>query len=127
MTLEGSWCSRLTATAIILAPVCRLSSAAQFGAQEPGSNSDIKSFAKKNYGVTFPLMSKVDVNGQGGKLMTCDCWVCRVTVASPACFKARCGQWAACSSSQTACCSSDTCIDSITGCSPVMLCADTEC
>jgi glutathione peroxidase-family protein len=38
----------------------------QFGAQEPGSNSDIKSFAKKNYGVTFPLMSKVDVNGQGG-------------------------------------------------------------
>ena len=35
----------------------------QFGAQEPGSNSDIKSFAKKNYGVTFPLMSKVDVNG----------------------------------------------------------------
>jgi len=37
----------------------------QFGAQEPGSNSDIKSFAKKNYGVTFPLMSKVDVNGQG--------------------------------------------------------------
>jgi glutathione peroxidase-family protein len=41
----------------------------QFGAQEPGSNSDIKSFAKKNYGVTFPLMSKVDVNGQGGKCM----------------------------------------------------------
>ena len=39
----------------------------QFGAQEPGSNSDIKSFAKKNYGVTFPLMSKVDVNGQGGE------------------------------------------------------------
>jgi len=39
----------------------------QFGAQEPGSNSDIKSFARKNYGVTFPLMSKVDVNGQGGE------------------------------------------------------------
>lgn len=39
----------------------------QFGAQEPGSNSDIKSFAKKNYGVTFPLMSKVDVNGQDGE------------------------------------------------------------
>jgi glutathione peroxidase len=35
----------------------------QFGSQEPGSNSDIKTFAKKNYGVTFPLMSKVDVNG----------------------------------------------------------------
>lgn len=39
----------------------------QFGAQEPGSNSDIKSFAKKNYGVSFPLMSKVDVNGAGGE------------------------------------------------------------
>lgn len=36
----------------------------QFGAQEPGSNSDIKSFAKRNYGVTFPLMAKVDVNGK---------------------------------------------------------------
>jgi hypothetical protein len=49
----------------------------QFGAQEPGSNSDIKSFAKKNYGVTFPLMSKVDVNGQGGEpVCKCDlgCW-----------------------------------------------------
>lgn len=34
---------------------------------QPGSNADIKSFAKKNYGVTFPLMSKVDVNGQGGE------------------------------------------------------------
>lgn len=27
--------------------------------------SDIKSFAKKSYGVTFPLMGKVDVNGGG--------------------------------------------------------------
>lgn len=35
----------------------------QFGQQEPGSNSDIKAFAKKSYGVTFPLMGKVDVNG----------------------------------------------------------------
>jgi hypothetical protein len=42
----------------------------QFGAQEPGSNSDIKSFAKKNYGVTFPLMSKVDVNGSGGETIS---------------------------------------------------------
>mmetsp|Transcript_20177 Transcript_20177/g.51131 ORF Transcript_20177/g.51131 Transcript_20177/m.51131 type:complete len:195 (-) Transcript_20177:393-977(-) len=37
----------------------------QFGAQEPGSNSEIKRFASSNYGVTFPLMSKVDVNGAG--------------------------------------------------------------
>lgn len=35
----------------------------QFGAQEPGSNSEIKGFAKAKYGVTFPLFSKVNVNG----------------------------------------------------------------
>jgi hypothetical protein len=46
----------------------------QFGSQEPGSNSTIKSFAKKNYGVTFPLMAKVDVNGSAGKLWKRPCW-----------------------------------------------------
>lgn len=35
----------------------------QFGAQEPGSNSEIKKFAQSNYGVKWPLFSKVDVNG----------------------------------------------------------------
>ncbi len=40
----------------------------QFGAQEPGSNASIKQFAKSAYGVTFPLMAKVDVNGPGGEL-----------------------------------------------------------
>ncbi|EFJ48651.1 glutathione peroxidase [Volvox carteri f. nagariensis] len=39
----------------------------QFGAQEPGSNQSIKAFAKSQYGVTFPLMSKVDVNGPGAE------------------------------------------------------------
>ncbi|MBL0102805.1 MAG: glutathione peroxidase [Bacteroidetes bacterium] len=34
-----------------------------FGGQEPGTNSDIKSFCSKNYGVTFPMMSKVSVTG----------------------------------------------------------------
>lgn len=34
-----------------------------FGQQEPGSNEDIKTFCKKNYGVTFPMMSKVSVKG----------------------------------------------------------------
>jgi hypothetical protein len=58
-------------------PPCRC---LQFGAQEPGSNSDIKSFAKKNYGVTFPLMSKVDVNGQGGECMLVG-W-CQFTAAA---------------------------------------------
>ena len=37
----------------------------QFGAQEPGSESEIKQFCKKNYGVTFPLFSKIEVNGSG--------------------------------------------------------------
>jgi len=35
----------------------------QFGAQEPGSEADIESFCEVNYGVTFPLFAKVDVNG----------------------------------------------------------------
>ncbi len=35
----------------------------QFGAQEPGSASEIGAFCEKNYGVTFPLFAKVDVNG----------------------------------------------------------------
>ena len=35
----------------------------QFGAQEPGSAEEIGSFCQKNYGVTFPMFEKVDVNG----------------------------------------------------------------
>jgi glutathione peroxidase len=35
----------------------------QFGAQDPGSNDEIGSFCQLNYGVSFPMMSKVDVNG----------------------------------------------------------------
>lgn len=35
-----------------------------FGGQEPGSNSDIQAFAKRTYGITFPLMAKMEVNGQ---------------------------------------------------------------
>lgn len=35
----------------------------QFGAQESGSNDEIQEFCQINYGVTFPIMSKVDVNG----------------------------------------------------------------
>ena len=34
-----------------------------FGQQEPGSNSDIKEFCQKNYGVTFPMAEKVSVKG----------------------------------------------------------------
>jgi glutathione peroxidase len=34
-----------------------------FGQQEPGTNSEIQEFCKKNYGVTFPMAAKVDVIG----------------------------------------------------------------
>jgi glutathione peroxidase len=34
-----------------------------FGRQEPGSNTDIKSFCERNYSVTFPLMQKISVKG----------------------------------------------------------------
>lgn len=35
----------------------------QFGAQEPGSEAEIGAFCEKNYGVTFPIFAKIDVNG----------------------------------------------------------------
>ena len=35
----------------------------QFGGQEPGTNEEIKQFCTANYGVTFPLFDKLDVNG----------------------------------------------------------------
>ncbi|TLD17550.1 uncharacterized protein PgNI_02408 [Pyricularia grisea] len=35
----------------------------QFGGQEPGTDDDIQNFCQVNYGVTFPIMKKVDVNG----------------------------------------------------------------
>ena len=35
----------------------------QFGAQDPGQDSEIASFCQVNYGVSFPMMSKIDVNG----------------------------------------------------------------
>ena len=37
----------------------------QFGAQDPGSNDEIASFCQLNYGVSFPMMAKVEVNGVG--------------------------------------------------------------
>lgn len=35
----------------------------QFGGQEPGSNEEIQGFCQLNYGVSFPIMAKIDVNG----------------------------------------------------------------
>ncbi len=36
----------------------------QFGAQEPGSSEDIRKFCTEEYNVTFPMFSKIDVNGE---------------------------------------------------------------
>ncbi|MFF7638412.1 glutathione peroxidase [Kitasatospora sp. NPDC008050] len=37
----------------------------QFGGQEPGSAAEIQSFCQINYNVSFPLLSKIEVNGEG--------------------------------------------------------------
>ncbi|MCT4787082.1 glutathione peroxidase [Exiguobacterium aestuarii] len=36
----------------------------QFGHQDPGSNEEIQEFCQLNYGVSFPMFAKVDVNGK---------------------------------------------------------------
>lgn len=36
----------------------------QFGEQEKGNDDEIASFCQKNYGVSFPMFSKIDVNGE---------------------------------------------------------------
>ena len=50
----------------------------QFGAQEPGTDAEILEFAKSNYGVEFPMFSKVEVNGEGA------CELYRFLIESPA-------------------------------------------
>jgi glutathione peroxidase len=37
----------------------------QFGAQEPGSEQEIQTFCAANYGITFPMSAKLEVNGPG--------------------------------------------------------------
>jgi glutathione peroxidase len=37
----------------------------QFGAQEPGSDAEVKQFCSTRYAVTFPMFSKIEVNGAG--------------------------------------------------------------
>jgi glutathione peroxidase len=39
----------------------------QFGAQEPGNETEIKNFCSLNYNVTFPLFGKIDVNGKNAE------------------------------------------------------------
>jgi len=36
----------------------------QFGSQDPGADGEIAEFCQVNYGVSFPMMGKIDVNGQ---------------------------------------------------------------
>ena len=37
----------------------------QFGKQEPGDNAEIQEFCQINYGLSFPVMGKIEVNGKG--------------------------------------------------------------
>ena len=37
----------------------------QFGGQDPGSEAEIAQFCSRDYGVSFPMMAKVEVNGDG--------------------------------------------------------------
>ena len=37
----------------------------QFGAQEPGGSAEIGAFCERNFGVSFPLFEKIEVNGDG--------------------------------------------------------------
>ena len=57
--LEALWKAHKDQGLVILGFPCN-----QFGAQEPGSETEIAEFCELNYGVTFPLMAKVDVNGE---------------------------------------------------------------
>ncbi len=46
----------------------------QFGAQDAGSNAEIAGFCQLNYGVTFPMMAKIEVNGSAAHPLYA--WLC---------------------------------------------------
>ena len=56
--LESLYKARQAEGLVVLGFPCN-----QFGAQEPGSEAEIGQFCLKNYGVTFPMFAKIDVNG----------------------------------------------------------------
>ena len=56
--LETLWQSHGPKGLVILGFPCN-----QFGSQDPGNNSEIANFCQRNYGVSFPMMAKIDVNG----------------------------------------------------------------
>jgi len=56
--LEKLWQAHKDKGLVVLGFPCN-----QFGSQDPGSEDQIASFCQLNYGVSFPMMAKVDVNG----------------------------------------------------------------
>ncbi len=56
--LESLWQDYRDRGLVVLGFPCN-----QFGGQDPGANDEIASFCQLNYGVSFPMMAKVDVNG----------------------------------------------------------------
>jgi len=58
--LEALWRKYRTRGLEVIAFPCN-----QFGGQEPGGADEIAAFCEVNYGVSFPLMAKVEVNGPG--------------------------------------------------------------
>jgi glutathione peroxidase len=57
--LQEVYVKRKDAGLVVLGFPCN-----QFGEQEPGSDTEIKQFCSTNYGVTFPLFDKIEVNGE---------------------------------------------------------------
>lgn len=57
--LEALWREYADRGLVVLGFPCN-----QFGEQDPGSNEEIGLFCQRNYGVSFPMFAKVDVNGE---------------------------------------------------------------
>jgi glutathione peroxidase len=58
--LEALWAKYRDQGLVVIGFPCN-----QFGGQDPGSNGEIAEFCSLNHGVTFPMMAKVEVNGDG--------------------------------------------------------------
>lgn len=58
--LEALWQQYKDQGLVVLGFPCN-----QFGKQEPGSDAEIASFCEMNFGVSFPLLRKLEVNGKG--------------------------------------------------------------
>jgi glutathione peroxidase len=58
--LEALWQRERARGLVVLGFPCN-----QFGGQDPGSDAEIGAFCQRNYGVSFPMMSRTEVNGDG--------------------------------------------------------------